>query len=53
MLRRSVRARIRAYGSSADSFAAPKGPVAIRPSPVDMRMNLDVFGMFPSVESAD
>ena len=27
-------------------------PVAIRPSSVDMRENLDVFNMFPSVESA-
>jgi hypothetical protein len=26
--------------------------VTIRPSPVDMRMNLDVFSMFPSVETA-
>ena len=27
-------------------------PLAIRPSPVDMRENLDVFSMCPSVESA-
>ena len=26
--------------------------VATRPSPVDMRINLEVFSMFPSVESA-
>src|SRR5262249_1531475 len=30
-----------------------KVPVALRPIPVDMRMNLDVFSMPPSVEPAD
>ena len=48
---RPVRARTRAYGSSADGFAI-NGPAAIRSSYVDMIGNLDVFRMFPSIESA-
>jgi hypothetical protein len=30
----------------------PRVPVAIRPSSVDMRMNLDAFGMCASVKPA-
>jgi hypothetical protein len=50
---RSVRARISAYGSSTDSFTiSPRGvPAVIRTSYGDMRSNLDVFGMVPSIES--
>ena len=36
-----------------NSFTIHKVPEAIRSSDVDMRMNLDVFGMFPSVDSVD
>ena len=48
---RSGRARIRASGSSTNSFAIQVDPEAIQPSDVDMRVNLDVFDMFPSIES--
>jgi hypothetical protein len=49
---RSGRAYINASGSSACSFAIQVVPEAIQASDVDMLMNLDVFGMFPSIESA-
>ena len=49
---RPGRARIRASGSSTNSFAIHMVPEAIRSSYVDMRKNLDVFNMFPSIESA-
>ena len=49
---RSVRARIRAYGSSTSRFATRKGPEAIRSSYGDMTWNLDGFRMVPSIESA-
>ncbi len=49
---RSGRARIRASGSSTNSFAIQVVPEAIQASDVDMLMNLDVFDMFPSIESA-
>ncbi len=48
---RSGRARIRASGSSTNSFAIHMVPEAIQSSDVDMLMNLNVFGMFPSIES--
>ena len=49
---RSVRAHIRAYGSSTSRFAARKGPEAIRSSYGDMAWNLEGFRMVPSIESA-
>lgn len=49
---RSGRAYINASGSSTSRFAALTVPEAIQWSDVDMRMNLDVFGMFPSAKSA-
>ncbi len=36
-----------------NSFAVLRVPEAIRSSDVDMLMNLDVFDMFPSIESVD
>ena len=54
LLYRSVRAHIRAYGSSADRFAIPEGSpwLSVR-VPWTCGSNLDGFGMLPSVESAD
>ena len=48
----SGRAYINASGSSTNSFAIQVVPEAIQSSGVDMRVNLDVFDMFPSIESA-
>ena len=48
----SGRAYINASGSSTNRFAILTVPEAIQRSDVDMLRNLDVFGMFPSVESA-
>ncbi len=50
---RPGRARTSAYGSSTDRFAIRKGPEAIQASGGDMLTNIDVFDMFPSIESAD
>ena len=50
---RPGRARISASGSSADSRHPQVAREAIRSSDVDMLKNLDVFSMFPSIESAD
>ena len=47
------RAHISASGSSADSRHPQVAPEAIRSSDMDMLKNLDVFNMFPSIESAD
>ncbi len=50
---RSGRAHISASGSSTDRFAIRKTvPEAIQSSYGDMLRNLDVFRMFPSIESA-
>jgi len=51
---RSGRARISASGSSDRQIRHPRMvPEAIRSTYVDMLENLDVFNMFPSIESAD
>ncbi len=51
---RSGRARISASGSSDRQIRHPRMvPEAIRSTYVDMLKNLDVFNMFPSIESAD
>jgi len=49
---RPGRARMRASGSSTNSFAIHVVPEAIRSIDVDMWKNLDVFNMFPSIDSA-
>ena len=53
LLHRSVRAHIRAYGSSAGRFATPEGSPwrAVR-VPWTGGSNLDGFGLFPSAEPA-